>query len=134
MFLVNYGPFWTNVLDYWERRYDPNVLFIKYEDMKHDLVSVIRKVSDFLITRQLTDTQISKLVEHLSFQNMQKNRSVNYEDALSYNNRFIKNNEKGGKFMRSGKVDSYKEEMSTEMEKLFDKWIAENTKDTNISF
>lgn len=102
--------------------------------MKHDLVSVIRKVSDFLITRQLTDTQISKLVEHLSFQNMQKNRSVNYEDALSYNNRFIKNNEKGGKFMRSGKVDSYKEEMSTEMEKLFDKWIAENTKDTNISF
>lgn len=28
------APFWNHVLGYWEQRHNPNLLIIKYEDMK----------------------------------------------------------------------------------------------------
>lgn len=32
--LVLYAPYWTNVIEAWEKRNDPNFLFIFYEDLK----------------------------------------------------------------------------------------------------
>jgi len=33
-FSVGFGPYWNHVLDYWNNRNQPNMLFVKYEDMK----------------------------------------------------------------------------------------------------
>lgn len=32
--LVLYAPYWTNVIEAWEKRNDPNFLFLFYEDLK----------------------------------------------------------------------------------------------------
>eukprot|EP00091_Calanus_sinicus_P012933 TRINITY_DN28871_c0_g1_i1.p1 TRINITY_DN28871_c0_g1~~TRINITY_DN28871_c0_g1_i1.p1 ORF type:complete len:113 (-),score=37.52 TRINITY_DN28871_c0_g1_i1:244-582(-) len=76
-----YSPFIKHVLGYWNKRSDPNMLFITYEDMKRDLPAVIKKVAHFL-DKNLSDTDISELADHLSFKNMKKNAAVNKEDVL----------------------------------------------------
>jgi hypothetical protein len=31
---VCFAPFWPHVLNFWKRRDEPNILFLKYEDLK----------------------------------------------------------------------------------------------------
>ncbi|KAF5303738.1 hypothetical protein FQR65_LT18963 [Abscondita terminalis] len=111
--------YWEHVLYFWERRSRPNVLFIKYEDMKEDLVKVIKNVSVFL-EKTLTDEQILGLVKWLDFETMKDNKAVNH-DSL-YN--------KSG-FMRAGIVGGHKKEMPAEILREFDSWIEENLKNTD---
>uniref|UniRef100_A0A7N0TD67 Sulfotransferase n=1 Tax=Kalanchoe fedtschenkoi TaxID=63787 RepID=A0A7N0TD67_KALFE len=48
--VVGFGPFWEHMLGYWKQSIaNPNrVLFLKYEDMKDDVVPVIEKLAEFL--------------------------------------------------------------------------------------
>ncbi|KAF5307587.1 hypothetical protein FQR65_LT18386 [Abscondita terminalis] len=111
--------YWKHVLYFWERRNHPNVLFIKYEDMKKDLAQIIQKVASFL-ERTLTDEELQKLVKWLDFETMKNNDAVNH-NSLYPNKGFI----------RSGKVGDHKKIMSEEINKKFDSWIEENLKDTD---
>lgn len=106
---------------------------ISYEEMKKDLRSVINKTSEFIIGKQLTEDQISKLMNHLSFENMKNNKYVNYESVNLLRGKYL-NQHSDRKFMRCGTVGSYKAEMNSEIEKQFDKWIKENTQGIDISF
>lgn len=126
-----YGPHWSSLKCYWERRIDPLICVIKYEDMKKDLGSVVRKVSQFLISKQLSEEKFSSLLNHLSFENMKDNLFANNEAAMCLAKSLL---ETKGKFMRCGQVGSYKKDMSPEMEKLFDRWIEKNIQGTNITF
>ena len=74
-----YCPFIPHVLCYWKRRSEENILFLTYEEMKRDLPAVIRKTAGFL-DKKLSEEDVTRLAEHLSFQNMEKNKSVNKED------------------------------------------------------
>ena len=47
--------------------------------MKQDLPAVIRRVAGFL-DKKLSDTEVSSLAEHLSFNKMKQNKAVNKED------------------------------------------------------
>lgn len=74
-----------------------------------DLGQVIKKTASFLKV-DLTSEQIATLTDHLSFKNMQKNESVNYEDASV---ELRKNIYKNGKdehliFMRKGESGQWK--------------------------
>jgi len=126
-----YGSFWKHLFSYWKQRHLPNLLIIKYEDMKNDLPSVIRKVARFL-DKIITDAQIEQLTKHLSFESMKNNQAVNAEDSLSF--RKEKNLTIGdGAFLREGRVGQYKEELSDETVKKFDAWIKENLDGTDFA-
>jgi len=44
------GPFWDNVLGYWKASLErpDKVLFLKYEDLKEDIISNLKKIAEFL--------------------------------------------------------------------------------------
>ncbi|XP_059489703.1 luciferin sulfotransferase-like isoform X2 [Neocloeon triangulifer] len=131
-----FAPFWKHVLEFWKRRDEPNFLFVKYEDMKNDLPSVIRKTAEFL-GKNLSDAKVEILTEHLSFNSMKNNPAVNYEDVVEINRKYNlidKEEIEKGAFMRKGSVGDYKGQMSKDMISRFDNWTETNLKGTGLSF
>ena len=69
-----YSPFLKHVLGYWNHRNYNNM----YEDMKKNLPAVIKRVTN-LLEKDLSESDISELENHLSFKNMKANAAVNKE-------------------------------------------------------
>ncbi|KAF5296677.1 hypothetical protein FQR65_LT10218 [Abscondita terminalis] len=117
---IMFGSFWKHVLGFWERRQFDNVLVITYEEMKADLLSVVKKVAKFL-NKNLPEEKIPQLLNHLSFESMKKNRAVNQQDKIESR---MKHNlvSKKGTFMRTGQTQKYKDEMSKELIDQFNNW------------
>lgn len=125
------GPFWDHILDFWEQRYNPNVLIIKYEDMKKDLRSVIYRISSFL-SKPLNEDQVEKLLYHVSFENMKKNPAVNYEHDVKY---FKKYNlvDEGESFIRQGKVGEWRQTVGPVLAERFQQWTEKNLQGTGLT-
>lgn len=92
--------------------------------MKADLPAVIKNVALFL-GKNLTSEDIMKLADHLSFNDMKNNASLNYAIMPV---RF-KNEQKSESHLRKGIVGSHKETMSPKIIKRFDEWIKTNGKE-----
>ncbi|XKL63787.1 hypothetical protein PGB90_006151 [Kerria lacca] len=128
---LKYEPYWENVLGFWNQRHNPNILILKFEDMKKDLRSVLIKTANFF-GKNLTEDQIQKLIVLLSLQNMRENRSINQEPFIEiYKKWFPVNSE--GKFIRCGGIDQWKADMSPEMIEKFKKWEKENLVGTGLT-
>ncbi len=71
-------PVLEHMIRYWEESKKPgsNILIIMFEDMKHNLEGVVCKVADFL-GKNVPDTKMPELLEHLSFESMKSNPTVN---------------------------------------------------------
>ncbi|XP_045532596.1 sulfotransferase 1C4-like [Pieris brassicae] len=121
-------PYFDNVKEAWEKRDHPNMLFLFYEDMRKDLPSVVRRVSDFF-GKKYNEEEIARLCDHLSFDNFKKNSSVNYdlmkELGLMYADK---------DFIRKGKTGGWRDYFDEEMTAEADKWIEENLRDTDLRF
>lgn len=121
------GALWPHVLSLWNNRHEPNILFLKYEDMKKDCSSVIKKCAEFMgVGTALTENQLKKLCDHINFKSMQSNPAVNLEPIIK--------KETDGKFIRKGQVGDWKNYMSPELSNRFDEWIALNTRDSDLVF
>jgi hypothetical protein len=134
-----YGSVSKHMLEYFNRRNNPNVLIVKYEDMKKDLPSVIRKCAEHIkIDRPLTEDDVDKICEYVKFEKMEKNTSVNLE-ALIFRDPVVKENVDMNsynkvKFIRKGQVGDWQNYLSPDMNQKFDKWIAENFNGTDMTF
>ncbi|XP_048001533.1 luciferin sulfotransferase [Leguminivora glycinivorella] len=128
-----FGPVWNHILGFWNRRNDPNVLFIKFEEMKHDLPSVVRRTADFL-GKTMTNDQVDKLCDHLSFKKMKSNRAVNLEPILQKS--FGKGYLEGTKlrFIRKGEIGDWKNYMSDDLSRRFDQWAEQHLEGTGLKF
>ncbi|KAF5277397.1 hypothetical protein FQA39_LY06210 [Lamprigera yunnana] len=116
---VAFGQYWQNVLYFWNKRNETNILFIKYEDMKRDLLEVIRKIAKFL-NKCHTEEEEIELMNWLSFEKMKENEYVNHNDFYG----------KPG-FIRCGNVGDHKSKMSADLLSKFDEWIKKNVQNTN---
>ncbi|KAK5638164.1 hypothetical protein RI129_012459 [Pyrocoelia pectoralis] len=129
--VVLYGPYWKNVLGYWNMRHLPNLLILRYEEMIKDLKSIIQRTCVFLEVNPLTEEQLERLCTHLSFNSMKNNSAVNYEKVINDRKQYDPTVDRG--FIRSGKVGGYKEEMSPELINKFDEWIKKNIENTDFN-
>lgn len=85
-----YAPHMDHILNFWNVKHLPNILFITYEDLLSDSFATIKKISKFL-ERSYTDEQIKDLTEFTSFENMKKNDSLNREhDIIRMEKRYEK--------------------------------------------
>ncbi|KAF5302928.1 hypothetical protein FQA39_LY02108 [Lamprigera yunnana] len=119
---VNYGPYWSYVLDIWEQRERPNIMFLRYSKMLEDFEATVRSVATFL-GRNLSNYQIQTLVEYLKFDNLKKCPGFNLEALNNAINPFI----------RSGKVEGYKNVMSVDVTEKFKRQKSENLRNTNLT-
>ncbi|XP_069365735.1 uncharacterized protein [Maniola hyperantus] len=76
---IVWSPYFGHVLEAWEKRNHPNMLFLFYEDMIKDLAGAIRRVASFY-GKALSEEQINRLVDHLDIDNFRKNKSVNMQE------------------------------------------------------
>jgi hypothetical protein len=135
---VPIGPYYKHVLEFWNRRDQENILFLKYEDMKKDLPGIIQKCADFLnIERKLTSQDIDNLCQYLKFEKMQKNPAVNLEPILFKDKPLDEANAglyEKVKFIRKGQVGDWTNYFSEEKFKKFDDWFKKNFAGTGLEF
>ncbi|CAL8072370.1 unnamed protein product [Orchesella dallaii] len=119
-----YAPFWLHVEAFWERRNEPNVLFITYEDLKQDLSKVVDRTCEFL-GKSISENEKQILLEHLSFESMKSNPYVN-TDGVTNLLSTIHGVPKQSNFIRKGKIGSWKEELSEESQQNMGEWFIRN--------
>ena len=81
-------PYMVHVQEGVSLQKNPNLKFLWYEDMKRDLQSSIKVVSNFL-GKELKESEVNALAEYLEFDNMKKNPAVNHQDR---HDRFVCDN------------------------------------------
>ena len=97
-----------------------------FEDMKEDLISVIKDLAKFL-GYHLTQYRILILDDHLYVDNFRK-------IAIEQNEGNRERQEMMKKFIRKGKVGDWKNYFVGENGKRFDQWISDNISGTDIKF
>uniref|UniRef100_A0A1B6MJW5 Sulfotransferase domain-containing protein n=1 Tax=Graphocephala atropunctata TaxID=36148 RepID=A0A1B6MJW5_9HEMI len=127
------GPYLEHALGFWQLRDEPNVLFLKYEDMKKDHRAAAFKIAEFL-GKELTEEQVTQLMDHASFSKMRENPSVNLEAILEQMHGPGHVVKEEIKFIRKGQVGDWRNHMSDEMSLRFDKWAEEKLRGSGLSF
>ncbi|PSN57720.1 hypothetical protein C0J52_00308 [Blattella germanica] len=98
-----------------------------------DIKGSILKIAEFL-GKHMSDENVKELADHLSFQNMSKNRAVNREDIMEAlagpDHKSILTHG----FLRKGDVGDWRNHMSHETAMKFDTWTEQNLRGTGLSF
>nr|XP_058947536.1 sulfotransferase 1B1-like [Pocillopora verrucosa] len=114
-----------HVLDWWKHNDDANILFVKYEDLKKDLLSHVRSIADFL-NRPLTDDIISRIAEQSSFSAMKKDRdsvlTVPFRDGRNV------------PILRKGVVGDWKNYFTPELNERFEKEVLAKLQGSGLEF
>lgn len=123
---VPFGSYFDHVLPWWNHRNDENVLFIKYEDMKKDLINNINLIAEFL-NFNLSREEAEFVAQKSSFKAMKANPETNMEQ---WSDSF----KPGSSFMRKGIVGDWVNYFSEEQIEQFNQWYASYTEGTGLEF
>lgn len=104
------AAWYRNVKSWWPQRDNEKVLILRFQDLKHDLAGGMDKIAAFL-GWELTAEQKAKALEYSSFEWMKAHDEKFSQQAGTRNPAF-----KPGQFIRQGKVGSYKELVTPELE------------------
>lgn len=78
---IIFAPFYDHVLNFWSSRNEPNILFLTYEQMKSDLMSVLRATQKFL-GKSFSNDELDRLRRHLHVDTMKNNVNANNTTLL----------------------------------------------------
>lgn len=120
-------PFFPHVLEAWRLRHHRNMLFLFYEEIVSHMSEAVRTVADFL-GQTISENQVQRLCNHLSFDNMKSSAHVN--QLLPHKAGIL---DPAG-FFGPGVVGSSKQALSAQTIQLVDDWIARSTLGTDFSF
>ncbi|KAL0290769.1 UNVERIFIED_CONTAM: Cytosolic sulfotransferase 15 [Sesamum angustifolium] len=111
--ITAYGPFWDHMLGYWNAhlKNPERFLFLKYEDLKGDILSNVKKIAEFMgfpfspeEEKQGVVEQISRLCSFENLKNLEVNKSGNVMGLM-----------KNSSFFRKGEVGDWVNYLSPEM-------------------
>ncbi|XP_022100016.1 sulfotransferase 1A1-like [Acanthaster planci] len=123
---VFYGPWWNHYLYFWRKRNDPNILVLKYEDMKQDLRGNVEKISKFL-GKNLSAETLDTITEHCSFAKMKNNPMASLDSILRHD-------KSQGVFMRKGAIGNWKTHFTVAQNEAMDAHIEEKLHGTGLTF
>ena len=123
---VFYGLWFDHVLEWWGHRHEPNVLFLKYEDMKEDLSGAVRSVINFIGYDHLKPVVIDEIVKQTTFESMRSNASVSYS--------WESQNPHEAPFIRKGTVGDWRNYFTVEQSAKLDAVYTQKMKDSGLDF
>ncbi|KAJ8025257.1 Sulfotransferase family cytosolic 1B member 1 [Holothuria leucospilota] len=124
------GSWFDSVLPWWKKRHEPNVLFLKYEDMQKDLRGSVLKIANFL-EYKLSDDQVDNIVAKSTFKAMKTDPMVNPDSCNPSYQDGVKQNKS---FMRKGKVGDWKNYFTVAQNEQFDDLYERMTHGTGLVF
>ncbi|XP_070555624.1 sulfotransferase 1C4-like [Ptychodera flava] len=123
--VANMGHWGSHVLDWWKRRHDNNVLYLKYEDLSKDPKAEIQNIAEF-IGKDLTPEDIDNIAHHCSFDIMKKAfQDDSFMKAMGW---------RENPFVRRGKVGGWKETLTVAQNEMMDKYCEQWLKGTGLEF
>ena len=121
---VGYGSWFDHVLGWWAHRENPNILFLKYEDMKKDLTGSVQKIATF-IGSTINKEQLEDVVKQCEFESMKSNPLANYSWESAH---------QAKPFMRKGVVGDWRNHFSDEESTQFDTLYTEKMERSGLVF
>jgi len=108
---LEYAAWYRNVKSWWPYYDQPQVLWLRYQDMKSNLSSNVDRIADFL-QWDITPQQKERVLGYSSFDWMKA-----HDEKFSNQGNTEKPVFKPGKFVRQGKVGDYHDLMTAAQEK-----------------
>ncbi|KAH7972078.1 hypothetical protein HPB52_006324 [Rhipicephalus sanguineus] len=80
---VDFGDYFEHVMSWYERRFDDNVLFVAYEDLKRDTAEWIIRIAEFIGKKygcelRQNKTALERVINNTSVQHMQSGENEAY--------------------------------------------------------
>ncbi|XP_055691164.1 luciferin sulfotransferase-like [Lutzomyia longipalpis] len=121
--MIDFSPYHSHIIDFWNMRHEENILFLTFEEMKFNHPAVIERTAAFF-RKTYSKEQIDVLADHLSFAKFSKNTSCNMEFILKMveDSLNVKMVDPNFRITRKGAVGSHKEEMTPELIAKFNDW------------
>ena len=123
---VGVGPYFDHILPWWQAsRKDDHILFLKYEDMKHDHSGSVARIASFLDLQadaQLIDTVVSQS----SFKSMTSKETTNFD--------WIPQRADVPKHFRKGEIGDWRNHFKAEQSQQMDDVFMNKMKDSGLQF
>lgn len=80
---VENGDYFEHVASWWNSREDPNLLIVRYEDLKRDPVAIVKTMSNF-IGVPVSDARVAEIVAATDFKVMQSLMNGAFDQFLKW--------------------------------------------------
>jgi hypothetical protein len=124
---VSYGPWLRHVEGWWAHRDDPNVLFLHYEDLAHDLAGSLHRIANFC-GLDVDPERFGGILERCGFAFM-KAHEARFDPLLGM---LWERGTRPNAHLRDGQVGGWKQHLTPEQEARFERALGRRLGRTGI--